>query len=239
MPENKNVSTNGIMWVCGIVLTLLIWGLQLIGVVDSLILGCLTLSFAFFVLMIAFWRWEAALTVPIGFKASMVVMFAVIYFGSSSMIVWKKYSNHPKEATARDLPALATPDESKFKPTVGPFPASLAGVPVVSKSGGSLQRPLAPSVKKKDKRSINAQTEVPVSPSVQPSTQSCPNGICIGGDNYGNPQIFNAPQPIAFTPEQLKEIGDGMGTFAGRKVTITTDGINDETMGLSGSLKSA
>ena len=72
-----------------------------------------------------------------------------------------------------------------------------------------------------------------------PPTQSCPNGICIGGDNYGNPQIYNAPQPIAFTPGQLEKIGSGMVAFSGRKVSIITDGINDETMGLSGSLKSA
>lgn len=27
------------------------------------------------------------------------------------------------------------------------------------------------------------------------TTQNCPNGVCINGDNYGNPQVFNTPPP--------------------------------------------
>ena len=97
MLADKKISTNGIMWAFGISLTLLIWALQLLGVVDSLVLGTVLLMLALLLLIVPFWRWEAALSVPKGFRALIIVMFVVIYCGISSFIIWRKYSDASKK----------------------------------------------------------------------------------------------------------------------------------------------
>jgi hypothetical protein len=202
--ENKKISTNGIMWTVGIALTLLIWALQLLGVVDSVALGCVLLAVALLLLVIPFWRWETALTVPKGFRALIIIMFVVIYCGASGAIVWRKYSNHPKEVVASNpTPSQPTnlPDTSKLRPDNSQPPSSSTSTPRPNKPDTSSQPPSTLPTKKKD--GVKAADKPSAHPTVPLPTQNCPNGICIGGDNYGNPQVFNTPQPISFTSDQL------------------------------------
>ena len=188
------------MWAFGISLTLLIWALQLLGVVDSLVLGTVLLMLALLLLIVPFWRWEAALSVPKGFRALIIVMFVVIYCGISSFIIWRKYSDaSKKEAIAANAlePKTTGPTSKSTSPSVDKPSVSEPEPPRGTGTNVSSPQP-APLKTKKVVKKLSEESANPVASTPTPTpTQNCPNGICIGGDNYGNPQIFNAPQPVA------------------------------------------
>ncbi len=241
MATTKAVTTNGVMWASGIALTLLIWALQLLGLVDSLKLGCFLLVVAFLLLVLAFWRWESASTVQTSFRALIVVMFTVIYCGLSAVVIMESYKTHYKKR--EKIPAAPSPASSS------PSRAGASG-PIPPQSTLNLPPPtgrnneVKPAATKQSKQTKTAAQGAVAPPAADPqpspsATQICPNGICIGGDNYGNPQVFNTPQPVTLTDHQTSEIGGGMIAFAGRSVVIMTDGINEETMNMSKNLKGA
>jgi len=69
--------------------------------------------------------------------------------------------------------------------------------------------------------------------SAPPITQSCPQGNCIGGDNFGNPTVYNVgnipPPSLILSDTQCQAITESLRPFTGQTVEIVVSGsmVND------------
>jgi hypothetical protein len=80
--------------------------------------------------------------------------------------------------------------------------------------------PQPPPTHKAPSRSEKSPPQVkPVAPPTV--NQNCPNGICNGGDNYGNQQVNNyGPPKLTLTPDKLQQLTIELKPLAGKQVGI-------------------
>jgi hypothetical protein len=83
-------------FVIGVVLALIIWGAQLIGIVVNVFLGGLILALAFGLVVYAFWIWERPAKWHVFFRIGTVIIGGILYFwlvGGQMVGEWRK--EHP------------------------------------------------------------------------------------------------------------------------------------------------
>jgi hypothetical protein len=226
MSDREPISTNGIMWVIGIALTLIIWALQLLGLVESKWFGLSLLCISLVLLIVSFWRWKQTHQLPAIFKSFFVIMFVAIYCGCTALVLG--YARAPKLLSGAE--ERQHQSEARPNPIKAPEDQSTLNHPLVITS----QNSRAPSAHGGSSVHSGQANKPAVLSGIQPNnntnpTQSCPNGICIGGDNFGVAQVINQPAPIVLTDAESAAVASGMANYAGTKIILMTDGVNDET----------
>jgi hypothetical protein len=134
-PQSKTPHP-GLVFAVGTALTLLPWGLQMIGVALNLLLGALVLTIAFIFMVYPFWKWESSSKWRAILRSGTVILTAIVYFGLVGYQVktqWIKGHTRPPslpmqtkvlgnngsvsepevQANTEDLPATARTRRSK------------------------------------------------------------------------------------------------------------------------------
>jgi hypothetical protein len=153
--QQKTEKTDGktvLYFVVGLVLTLVIWGLQLIGVTVNLLLGGIVLLIAFVLMAYSFWIWEGTSSWRKPLRISTVFVAALLYFGLvGRQIVKQWHIDHAPQAKASvpnvpqtpirtgltgGLPSASPPSNKPLPPfPAKPKPSALP--PSVSATGKS------------------------------------------------------------------------------------------------------
>jgi hypothetical protein len=196
-------------FVVGLALPLIIWGVQLIGVVVNILLGSTVLAIAFGLVVYAFWIWERPSTWHVLLRIGTITIAAVIYFlfvGKQMIAEWHK--EHPRVVAKLQ-------SEPSMPPEKVPKEPSPTGTPTIK---------LIPPTKPQGHHSIVKSNPIPAQP-----PQNCPNGNCIGGDNNGTATVNNTfsdryPRPgtipkVNFCVFQSKPVAEHFETI----ITIKTD----------------
>ncbi len=119
----KNDATTVLFFVIGLVLALVIWGLQLIGITVSVRLGGLVLLIAFVLMVYAFWIWEGASRWRRFMRLGTIGVAAIVYFGLVGQQIrheWKK--DHPAKVERANPEPAPVPVESVEAPSQASAP---------------------------------------------------------------------------------------------------------------------
>lgn len=95
----------------GVVLGLVIWGLQMAGITVNLPLSALVLTIAFILIAYAFWIWEKPQAWRMLLRICTICIAAIIYFaliGNQLLSQWKRHSRDSQGITAQS-PGISFP----------------------------------------------------------------------------------------------------------------------------------
>jgi hypothetical protein len=183
MAGGESKDTGPILYfLIGVVLTLVIWGQQLIGVTVNVWLGGSVLLIAFVMMVYAFWIWEKASRWHVKLRAGTVTIAAIIYLG---LIAWQIRAEWKRERSARELEKQPAHEQESQAPKAASAELEAASSPKLEAKHTTSE----PGRARVSTPSRSLTKGVPA--------QSCPNGICIGGDNSGSAIVNNnyGPDP--------------------------------------------
>jgi hypothetical protein len=180
-----------IYFILGVVLALLIWGVQLIGVVVNIFLGGIVLATAFGLVVYAFWIWERASTWHVLLRIGTITAAATVYFllvGRQMVAEW-----HKEHLT------VATRSPEPIPPT---SPARAPQEPPAKKSSPPKQNP--PKGQQQSEKG-NVQTG-PI------TTGPCSNVFNGGSGNQGTTNCSDVPPQIVVTKQKENAPDNGVFT---------------------------
>lgn len=194
-------------FVVGSALALIIWGVQLIGVVVNILLGGTVLAIAFGLVVYAFWIWERLSTWHVLLRIGTITIAAVIYFlfvGKQMIAEWHK--EHP-------LVAVKSPEPA---PQVSP-------VPTQEKPKRREKPEPTPVVTQQQSGKNNAQTG-PIA--------IAPNGIANAAPNSGNQTVNNnfAPPPRTLPPDARAEC---IALLSGTRAKVSVNSLAGDSEGFN------
>jgi hypothetical protein len=190
-----------IYFILGVVLALLIWGAQLIGVIVNIFLGGIVLATAFGLVVYAFWIWERASAWHVLLRIGTIAVCATVYFllvGRQMVAEWHK--EHPMVATKSPEPVSPT------------SPAPAPQEPPAKKSSPPKQNP--PKGQQQSGKD-NVQTG-------SVTTGPCSNVFNGGSGNQGTTNCSDVPPQITVTKQKQNAPDNGVFTTEFR-LDITTN----------------
>lgn len=227
-PAMGRPEKNGLIYcIVGLVLALVIWGSQLIGLAVNVWFGGFVLAIAFVLMVCAFWIWERTSTWHVFLRVGTILLAAGVYFlmiGKQMISEWRK--EHPiivAKATA------TTPRAAQFQANPPPAPSIVA--PAVPKKDGR-KPPKAGSSAAQENRGGSGSTNTQIGTAQAPIVVA-PNGIANAAPNFGNQTVNNFGDmpnpPLVLTDEQCSSISAALRPFKGQTVAISVSGsmVND------------
>lgn len=191
--RRSNKQDNSVLFFAvGLVVALLPWGLQLIGVVVSIWLGSAVLLVALMLMVYAFWIWERTSKSRVILRAITITIAAAVYLwfvGTQVYSQWRKEHHAVPKTTVEQQPS-APPPTSLISPPSAPTQSSAKPHHHLPRTTEATTKPSTPTS----------------SPTVQ---QNCPNGICIGGDNLGSATVNNfGPPTRKLSSQQISALSE-------------------------------
>lgn len=143
MPDTapKSDKSGKIYFIVGLILALLIWGLQLVGVTVNVYLGGFVLAVAFVLMAYAFWIWEGGSQWHVWLRIGTIAVAALLYLALIGRQVISEWRQEHLSAHQTQSQPIQPPDEqpkAETPPVPMPIPkASAPKTPKPAKSGPS------------------------------------------------------------------------------------------------------
>jgi hypothetical protein len=206
---------NGLIYfIGGVVLALIIWGSQLIGVAINIWFGGFVLAIAFALVVYAFWIWERTSTWHVLLRIGTIVVAAIIYsllVGRQMVSEWRK--EHPIVAV-RSQETIPQPNLRPAQPAAVQPPATIPKKRTRKSkkaTGGAI-------IQENNGGSNNTNTQVGTA---QAPIAIAPNGIANAAPNYGNQTVNTAPPDRHLSEAQKADI---VSAIQGKACKITMMG---------------